>query len=128
MPTVTKTGPSVLRFVMGLAQGKPVTPDGVLDWKLVPAGFIRTANLLNRGPLSADDARALKDGQKPTSMDLSYATVLTETKQIVPIVSPGKIDHLIAGTTPTNGLPIDSIDSRLAFVGIALDAEDNIIS
>ena len=46
--------------------------------------------------------------------------MLTERAQIVPVVSPGKIDYLASAAVHKNGNAYDHVDSRLAFVGVAI--------
>lgn len=88
-----------------------------LTWSIAPAAFSRT--VMGLSSLQAADIIRLKDKQRPASSDLSYAHFMTESHEICAIASPGKIESVLSDHK--NGLAYDSVFSRLAFVGVALD-------
>lgn len=101
MPRVQVSAPEGVKTVLALAQGKP-TASPSLEWALTPASIANFG--LDEADI-IDDLRALKAGEKPKG-PVSFATVIDGSRnQIVSVLSPGKVEHLVAGTKPGNGVP-----------------------
>lgn len=107
MPTIyTQKFGRPVTFVVALAQGVPnqalgrVAPAQIqniqntleLNWTLAPAGIMYKIEIVPRDPeqqpMAQADIAAAVGGERANS--LSYATLVTTTAQLTPIMSPGR--------------------------------------